>query len=396
MDNSQPGVIVNEHTITSPPDADRSALPLFIGYSERHPAFTLQAINDLSEYEKYFGGADPAIGAGRASILYYAVKHYFDNGGSGGFVLSLGSYAQAHASTEADIVEAFADPRIASAVSGEMSITLLMIPDMVLLSDLSLLLWQRAWQTLLSLCRCRIGLFALLETPDDPASVRDCLTSFIGDDREWGAAYWPRLQTDYSATDTPIVVPASAAIAAVMESVDEHSGIWVAPANRALAQVVDTTYSYLWFDQHLVMGGASFNLIRSFAGRGTRVWGCRTLSVDANSPMQYVQVRRLLSYIEVNLSQIARIFMFEPNNELTWFKVKGQMCSWLRNLWLQGGLYGTEQTQAFEVALGLNETMTEEDLRAGLMIVKVRLSSMYPAEFIELSLQFDMSASTAG
>jgi hypothetical protein len=395
MENSQPGVIVTDRVLTSPNSEINSAVPLFIGYTERYSAYTLQAIKDFSEYEELFGG--PFLPAQRSNvgILYYAVKHYFDNGGNGGFVLSLGSYDDAQCSSEEAVVAAFADPRIRVAIAGQLSITLVMIPDMVLLSDLNVLLWQQAWQIVLTLCQCRTGLFGLLETPDDPACAIECLATFIGSGREWGAAYWPRLVTDYYRGGIPVIVPSSAAMAATIEWVDGSLGVWTAPANRELSNVVKPTQSYLWVNHTLESGDASFNLIRSFPGRGTRIWGCRTLSTEENSPMRYVQTRRLLSYVEMTISQLVRIFLFEPNSEITWFKIKGQAINWLRKLWQQGGLYGTEENEAFSVALGLNETMTEADILAGQMIMHIRMSTLYPAEFIELTLQFDMSAGTA-
>ncbi|WP_339325335.1 hypothetical protein [Xenorhabdus bovienii] len=52
-------------------------------------------------------------------------------------------------------------------------------------------------------------------------------------------------------------------------------------------------------------------------------------------------------------------------------------------------MYGSREDEAFTVQLGVNETMTEEDVRAGKMIMKVSLAVLYPAEFIEISLVFD-------
>lgn len=394
MDNNQPAVIISEDIITTPRLEVNSAVPLFVGYTEKGPAFSLQTVNSFAEYEDVFGGSPVVNGRGSSCVLYYALKHYFDNEGSGGFVLSLGSYEAAADQSDEQIVQTFADPRIRVAIAGQPRITLIMIPDMVLLADSSKQQWQDAWKTLLDLCQSRDGLFGLLECPDAPDAAIECLSSFNGDGREWGAAYWPRLVTSYYQNETPVTVPPSAALAAIIEQVDHNMGVWTAPANIAIAKVVKPAQSHLWVNEKLVNGDASFNLIRSFPGRGTRVWGCRTLSTDLGEPMHYIQVRRLVSYIEMNVSQLAKMFVFEPNHEITWYKVKGQVSNWLRKLWLQGALYGAEESQAFSVKLGLDVTMTEADVQQGKMIMSVRLSTLYPAEFIELSLQFDMRAGT--
>jgi phage tail sheath protein FI len=62
----------------------------------------------------------------------------------------------------------------------------------------------------------------------------------------------------------------------------------------------------------------------------------------------------------------------------------------LRVLCEDGGLRGTEEQEAFDVVLGLNETMTYSDLLAGKIIVRIRIAAIHTAEHIELSLQFDM------
>jgi len=392
MANNQPGVVITEKNLSAPRTETRSAVPIFIGYTEKGAGYTLQAVDDFNEYQEIFGGAPHVINEGSSvGILYYSMKHYFDNEGSGGFVLSLGTYDTVLNMNGAQLLVALSDPRIGAAIAGQPKITLIAFPDMVLLPDGEPYLWQRAWQLLLNLCQCRSGLFALLETPDSPDNAVNCVSNFTGTYREWGAAYWPRLVSEYYEDGRPVVVPPSAAVAAAIERVDNSAGVWTAPANVVLSKVIDTTQSYLWVNNKLVNGNASFNLIRSFPGRGVRVWGCRTLSTVANSPSRYVQVRRLLSYIESNVSRLAMMFIFETNSEITWYKVKGQVSNWLNMLWVAGGLFGAEEEQAFSVKLGLDETMTEEDVRAGIMIMNIRLAPLYPAEFIELSLQFDMS-----
>ncbi|KWI32627.1 hypothetical protein WM04_13515 [Burkholderia ubonensis] len=93
----------------------------------------------------------------------------------------------------------------------------------------------------------------------------------------------------------------------------------------------------------------------------------------------------------MNISQLGRMFVFEPNSEITWYKLKGITTNWLRKLWQQGGLYGMQEQDAFQVQLGLGETMTQDDIREGKMIMNIRLAAVSPAEFIELSLVFSMS-----
>jgi hypothetical protein len=388
MGISQPDVTYSEQVIPGQASEIASAVPLFIGYTQQGPAYSAVSINSFADFEGEFGEASTTTG-----ILYYAVKHYFDNGGSGGFVLSLGTYGALESMTADLLVAAFGDDRISKAVAEEDSITLVAIPDMVLLDDADSSHWAQAWLALLNICQARRGVFGLFDTPDTADNARACLAGFIGNHPagpEWGAAYWPRLVTSYGDDEqNPVVVPPSAALAAVIEYTDGQSGVWKAPANVALAQVVKPAQSWLQSDGLFQSAGASINLIRSFPGRGTRVWGCRTLTSDTTSPWLYVQIRRFVASIEAELSQIGRHFVFEANNALTWIRFKGLAHIWLRQLWLDGGLYGAQEQEAFYIQIGLNETMTEDDIAQGKMIMNVGVAVAYPAEFIAISLVFD-------
>lgn len=392
MGISQPDVTYSEQLLSGQNNDITSAVPLFIGYTQKGAAYSLSAVNSMADYASLFGG-----GSETGSVLYYCVQHYFDNGGQGAFVLSLGADSVLPLSAE-QLITAFQDSRIVTALQQEESITLVAIPDMIQLPDADSFNWSRAWLALLSICRARNGVFGLFDTPDAADHASACIADFLASNpeySEWGAAYWPRLVSDYQRDDlVPVTVPPSGAIAAVIEMVDQQSGVWKAPANVALSQVVKPTQSWLQSSGLFQNAGTSVNLIRSFPGKGTRIWGCRTLTNDTSSPFLYVQVRRLVAWVEKEVSAIGHSFIFETNNALTWIKFRGLVHIRLRELWLEGALYGEEEQQAFYIQIGLNETMTEEDIRQGKMIMNIGLSVTYPAEFIQICLTFDTQLST--
>ncbi|MEO0877714.1 MAG: phage tail sheath family protein, partial [Bacteroidota bacterium] len=98
-----------------------TAIPAFIGYTEKaqdqQVADLLQSpkrINTISEYEQFFGGADPekgitvkvntktSPGAVEAEItapsnhlMYYALRAFFANGGGACYIVSVGDYSAA-------------------------------------------------------------------------------------------------------------------------------------------------------------------------------------------------------------------------------------------------------------------------------------------------------------
>ncbi|CDH18498.1 conserved hypothetical protein [Xenorhabdus bovienii str. kraussei Quebec] len=394
MERIQPGVTLSESIITTGQQEIPSAVPVFIGYTTRNQQQAKAAvrIDNLVEYTQIFGDEH---------VMAFAVRHYFDNGGQQAFVLPLeGDMPSAKMTqTEAEtLMVALRADAVREAIGGETQITLILAPDIARLNDSVIddqptlvKLWSEGWMTLLQLSQIRSNLFVLLDAPDEVKQAQQCLRTLSSGYRQWGAAYWPSLETTYrdKSGEKSIVLSPTAAIAAVIQRTDNEVGVWKAPANIALSQVIRPVKPYLQGAVLFNTNGTSLNVIRSFPGKGIRVWGCRTLENSDNTPWRYLQTRRLVSYVTVHLAQLARMYVFEPNNELTWMKCKGQSYNWLRQLWLHGGLYGSREDEAFTVQLGVNETMTEEDVRAGKMIMKVSLALLYPAEFIEISLVFD-------
>ncbi|WP_446469294.1 phage tail sheath family protein [Xenorhabdus stockiae] len=394
MERIQPGVTLTESIITTGQQEIPSAVPVFIGYTSRNQQHTKTAvrIDNLVEYIRLFGDHH---------LMAFAVRHYFDNGGQQAFVLPLQGNMPSEniTQTEAEtLMAALSSKAVQEAISAETQITLILAPDIARLNDnviddqqILSNLWSEVWMVLLQLSQTRSNLFVLLDAPDEIEQAKQCLKDLSSGYRQWGAAYWPRLETTYQdiSGSKNIVLSPTAAIAALIQHTDSEVGVWKAPANIALSQVIRPVKSYLQGSELFNSNGTSLNVIRTFPGKGIRVWGCRTLENTDNTPWRYLQTRRLVSYVIAHLAKLARMYIFEPNNELTWMKCKGQSYNWLRQLWLQGGLYGSREDEAFTVLLGVNETMTEEDIRAGKMIMKVALAVLSPAEFIEISLVFD-------
>ncbi|MDI2146123.1 phage tail sheath family protein [Pseudomonas sp. ITA] len=390
MNMLYPGVEFSESTVTLPISEEETAVPVFVGYTENSVEKNAVYIDSMDGFTALLGGPD-SLGA-KGSILYYAVQHYFDNGGNACFVYSVDTYQTLRSCSNAAITEALCAAASSVAIMQEPAITLLSLPDIVLLdSDTHTDNWLAVWQAMLQACQTRAGLFSLLDSPVSVEAAKACLQPHGLSGSEHGAAYWPRLVTDYTWGDgQAIVLPPCAAVAAAIQQTDSARGVWKAPANVALAHVIQPAISHLGADSLFNNKGASINLIRAFSGRGVRIWGCRTLTAANDSPWRYVQVRRLLSYIEAKLSKVGRFSVFEPNNEITWLKLKSQARVWLRKLWLSGGLFGGVESDAFELFVGLNESMTADDIKAGRLIMKVKVCVLYPAEFIEIHLRFDV------
>ncbi|MEH1993128.1 phage tail sheath family protein [Nostoc sp.] len=193
-----------------------------------------------------------------------------------------------------------------------------------------------------------------------------------------------KIQTEL--TKKRVVLPPSAAVAGVYARVDRSRGVWKAPANVSLASVLAPTVKISNEEQdnlNVDAAGKSINAIRSFTGKGTLIWGARTLAGNDNE-WRYIPVRRLFNLIEESIQKATAFVVFESNNAITWLKVKSLIESYLEGLWRQGALAGNTPEQAFFVNIGLGKSMTAQDVLEGRMIVEIGLAAVRPAEFIIL------------
>ena len=200
-------------------------------------------------------------------------------------------------------------------------------------------------------------------------------------------------QIKTSLANQRVTLPPSCAIAGVYASVDRDRGVWKAPANVSLNAVIapdskisDTEQDSLNIDP---TAGKSINAIRSFTGKGTLVWGGRTLAGNDNE-WRYISVRRLFITIEESTRKASAFAVFEPNDATTWLKVKAMIESYLYGLWQQGALAGSKPESAYFVSVGLGKTMTAQDILEGKMIVSIGVAAVRPAEFIVLRFSHKM------
>ena len=184
-----------------------------------------------------------------------------------------------------------------------------------------------------------------------------------------------------------VTLPPSATMAGIYSRVDRDRGVWKAPANVSVMAVVSADKKMTDADQEGLnvdpTAGKSINAIRDFTGKGTLVWGARTLAGNDNE-WRYVPVRRLFIAIEENTRKASAFAVFEPNDATTWLKVRGMIESYLYSLWERGALAGSTPEAAYYVHVGLGKTMTAQDVLEGRLIVEIGIAAVRPAEFVVL------------
>jgi uncharacterized protein len=196
--------------------------------------------------------------------------------------------------------------------------------------------------------------------------------------------------------NTNTSLPPSGAVAGIYAFVDRTRGVWKAPANVSLSSVIGPkntfTSSQLDALNVDVNAGKSVNAIRSFTGKGTLIFGARTLAGNDNE-WRYVSVRRFFNMVEESTKKATEQFVFEPNDANTWIKVQAMIENFLNSLWRVGALQGAKPEHAYYVAVGLGKTMTPLDILEGRMIIEIGMAAVRPAEFIILRFSHKMAES---
>jgi phage tail sheath protein FI len=361
--------------------------------------------------------------------MYYSLQMYFANGGGPCYIVSVNKYTGATFSSITGFTDSF------TKLEKEDEPTLILFPDAVNL-DLSGTSTPDLYGALVaaSLAHCAKmqDRFTITDIPENNVSltqVNEFRAAIGANNLKYGASYMPFLNTIlnfgidetnstivYTGTLQPalngmslgavkttfpavytaiinqtntvhVVCPPSGAIAGIYAAVDNDRGVWKAPANVSVNNVTSPTIAITELQQGYLnvdpTSGKSINAIRAFVGRGILVWGSRTLDGNSNE-WRYVPVRRLFIMVEESIKKATEPVVFEANDKNTWLRVKGTITNFLTDLWRQGALAGDKPEQAFFVKIGLNETMTAQDILEGKLIVQVGMAAVRPAEFIVL------------
>ena len=402
-------------------------------------------IRSMREYESLFGLAEitefnvdvdtastPAsytVGTPALKYqMYHSLQLFFANGGGDCYIVSVGSLDGA---TDAGTKNAEAINAGIDKLKAEDGPTLVVPVDAVGLVTNDATLgtaygdYQSVCDHALAHCAALQDRFALMDVYQKPADSKipgnddgNFRSNGVGTNHlNYGAVYYPYLKTTlrYRYTDSSVTVSGSltgkldaqssdhyhnitsllsrqtvtlspsAAIAGVIAAVDHSIGSWKTPANVSLNAVAGPSVKISNGEQAGLnvdaTAGKSINAIRAFNGKGTLVWGARTLAGNSNE-WRYIPVRRLFIQMESDIRRATSYAVFEPNNAITWTKLRTQVESYLTKLWQDGGLAGASAAEAFFVRVGLGETMDEQDILEGRLNVTIGAAAVRPAEFV--------------
>lgn len=221
---------------------------------------------------------------------------------------------------------------------------------------------------------------ALLDSPLDPrTSPADAIALRREFDSPFGALYypWPLVVDPLSANADVVAVPPSGHMAGVCAGVDQRVGVHKPPANELVELAVDAAFPV---DDvaHGDLNDAGVNAIR--VQRGVRVLGDRTLATSLPE-WRYLNVRRLVLWLEKQIVADTVWTVFEPNNQRLWADVDRVVRAVLEQAWQRGMLNGATRSQAYSVRCDASVNPPAE-VAAGRLTCLIGLNPPPPAEFV--------------
>ncbi|WP_432087166.1 phage tail sheath family protein [Streptomyces sp. bgisy095] len=237
---------------------------------------------------------------------------------------------------------------------------------------------------LIAHCELMGDRMAILDPPPalNARDVRKWRQEVAGYDSRYAALYYPWIKSFDPATGQTRTVPPSGHMAGVWARNDAERGVHKAPANEIVRGAVDLELQITRGEQDL-LNPVGVNCIRSFPGRGIRVWGARTLASDP--AWRYLNVRRYFNYLEESILVGTQWVVFEPNDHALWARIRRNISAFLVNEWRQGALFGQRAEDAFYVKCD-EETNPPESIDLGRVVCEIGIAPVKPAEFVVFRL----------
>jgi len=262
-------------------------------------------------------------------------------------------------------------------------VTIVCVPDLMTTmpgEKLDLEMVKGVQTMMIAHCERLADRVAILDAPPDmtPQEIKKWRMETTGFDSSYAALYYPWIKIMDPATDQVVQIPPSGHIAGVWARNDNTRGVHKAPANEVVLGAVGLSYQTTKGEQD-TLNPNGVNCIRSFPGRGIRVWGARTLS--SNPSWRYINVRRLFNYVEKSIENGTQWVVFEPNDRKLWARVKRDVTAFLRTVWRDGALFGSSPAEAFYVKVD-DELNPPESRDLGRLIIEIGLAPVKPAEFV--------------
>ena len=370
-ESSAPGVHVDEQDATGPIAGAGTSTAAFIG---KVAALTAPdkvdvpvLVTNWTDYRNRFGGLNTD------APLSFAVRGFFENGGTTAYVVPV---TPGNPPVADDVKTAL------DALTRLSDVSLVCLPGVVA---------DGVQATVVAHCEDMRNRFAVLDGVQrtksfDAAGELRTQRGKLASKGGYAAVYWPWVVVDDPTAADPAkrlaTVGPSGHVAGIMARSDAQYGVHKAPANetvrgvRALDFVVNDTEQGL-------LNQAGVNVIRLFPGRPPVLWGARTITDPDETAWRFVNVRRLVAFVEDSIQRSVRWAVFAPNGTALWKQLDRTISEFLTRVWQSGALFGRTADEAFYVKV--DEELNPAPVRAlGRVFVEIGLAPVRPAEFVVL------------
>ncbi|HEV7859434.1 MAG TPA: phage tail sheath subtilisin-like domain-containing protein [Pyrinomonadaceae bacterium] len=383
FDYHVPGIYKQDIVIT-PETQLPTGLPGFVGFAEARKGTGIVPNTPVALHRK--DDFNTAFINGPSSYLADAVAGFFSNGGSRCYVVCADTGAPDRVAALLAALEALAplDDLDLVAIPDAMSLNIEITNSMhntVTSSTPDTASILEVQRQLLKHCQTHGNRFAILDPirGSSVALIMDQRNSITGDVTEpvSGALYYPWLMTEKGR-----FVPPCGHVAGIYARSDKRTGVHKAPANEEIEGGLDLEVK---IDNSIQdqLNPVGINCLRSFPGRGIRVWGARTLSRDPQ--WRYINVRRLFITLHRWVDHNMAWANFEPNTPELWIRIQRELSLYLTGLWQAGALSGATTEEAFYIKCDA-ETNPQDIREAGETVTEVGLAPLSPAEFIVIRI----------
>lgn len=206
----------------------------------------------------------------------------------------------------------------------------------------------------------------------------------------YGAMYFGRPKVRSSKTNSIIDISTLGDVFGVHSYSDAKTEVWFAPAGLQRGKVPNT------LGVHYNVGTAArsselddlddnqINAIVNFADEGTVIWGENTLQV-VPSALQSLHVRRLLIYLRKALTRVNRIWLFEPNDPVTWRRVYNMINPFMQDLLSRRAFYDY-QIQCDQDAKNIDDAIlnTPERIDRGEFVCRIYIKPTRTLKYFAL------------
>jgi len=334
--------------------------------------------NDGNYKATQYSGSLPAVGSGSYGgsfsggvVATNRVANFFDS------IVPTSTNSQGFIDTEYESGIALLTNK------DEYDFNLLLCPGLYLSGDAAI-----TSDDIIGVAEARGDAFAITDLVAFGGGKNGAISAAAGSTSNYGAGYWPWVQTFSANLGRPVWVPASVVMAGVYSFNDQVGAEWFAPAglNRGGIGSVIRAEKKLSADDRDDLYNANVNPLATFPGEGVVAFGQKTFQKRPTS-LDRINVRRLLINLKRFVSSVSRQLVFEQNTTVTRNRFLSTVNPYMESVVSRQGLF------AYKVIMD-DTNNTADVIDRNQLVGQIYVQPTKTAEFIILDFTLQPTGAT--